>query len=753
MREHAEQYAEQGFALCAIKPGTKQPQGNDWQNNPHTPEWWDENPEHGIGVIHSRSGTCTIDIDDIDSARLALEALGVDMDELLEQGVQIQSREGRAKLLYSAPPDLPQKRHNLNWPCQNSKKHFCVIEFRAGDVQDVLPPSIHPDTGEPYQWQGDWRELPDLPHELFCAWREWTLAKQAMEDACPWRKEKQGTPSKAPRKTYTQGEGVIGAFNKAHDVGSILEANEYRKAGGRWRSPHSESGIPGVVLLPESDPQQVYIHHASDPLSDGHAHDAFSLYCQIEHNGDVTAAVKQAAHDMGIEREEDKEGAAIAERMLSGSKKATVTPIPAPQRREPEEETAPDPGSIPCEMGRVVETWLCDQMHSVKPDATRQAVLSYLCHVTARRYTTPDGQPTTTFFAISDSSVAGLRRMKGVLYSLAARMGERKSLRGTGIPSSGVLYAALLRSPRMYWMTDEYGHIVQMARRQQSGALESAIATLHECYTGGTIFIDPDTARTTQKERDLKDCDIYHPGVTLCALLAHDQLSALGQRSEYGRGTLQQTLTITAGDAIDDHVPELGDPPDNLLDWHKKIGSVPGIPGFDQAPTAPPQMTTVHIDANAEPVFSEARKSMQAYMNTDSRQQWRGMVHGYVQSARRVACALAAWEAPESPVVSREVAEWVCQWATRCLMRVIPRMEVTVTDNDEPDVIQRVQQLLFEAGKPLTSREIVKRCRPFRRLSHDDREAILAQMADDGECIAHKTDRTTKYVAPLQQNQ
>ena len=40
-------------------------------------------------------------------------------------------------------------------------------------VQDVLPPSIHPDTGKPYEWAGagDWRKLPTLPNMVLTLWR------------------------------------------------------------------------------------------------------------------------------------------------------------------------------------------------------------------------------------------------------------------------------------------------------------------------------------------------------------------------------------------------------------------------------------------------------------------------------------------------------------------------------------------------------------------------------------------------------
>ena len=50
-----------------------------------------------------------------------------------------------------------------------------ILEFRCanrdnGSVQDVLPPSIHPDTGTPYRWRGDWRAIPTVPRPLIDLW-------------------------------------------------------------------------------------------------------------------------------------------------------------------------------------------------------------------------------------------------------------------------------------------------------------------------------------------------------------------------------------------------------------------------------------------------------------------------------------------------------------------------------------------------------------------------------------------------------
>ena len=48
----------------------------------------------------------------------------------------------------------------------------------------------------------------------------------------------------------------------------------------------------------------MYSHHGADPLNDGHAHDAFSLYATLEHGGDHRIAVKAAAALLGMTREQ-----------------------------------------------------------------------------------------------------------------------------------------------------------------------------------------------------------------------------------------------------------------------------------------------------------------------------------------------------------------------------------------------------------------------------------------------------------------
>ncbi|ADC62634.1 DUF3987 domain-containing protein [Allochromatium vinosum] len=108
----------------------------------------------------------------------------------------------------------------------------------------------------------------------------------------------------AGKRQGPQTASVIDTFNAAHDVRELLRHHGYiPKRGNRWMHPESTTGMAGVRLLPESDPPRVFSSHGCCPLNDGHAHDAFSVWCILAHGGDTKAAVREAARLLGVEGE------------------------------------------------------------------------------------------------------------------------------------------------------------------------------------------------------------------------------------------------------------------------------------------------------------------------------------------------------------------------------------------------------------------------------------------------------------------
>jgi putative DNA primase/helicase len=176
-------YIEHGLVLVRIPKGgkgpTRSPGWNLLENCITTVAQLATLNGDGVGLAHAFVQpwpTASVDLDDLARAAPRLLENGVDVHALLarEDAVQIVSgRPNRAKLLYRLPDGVGPLPTRQYW----MKDGHAALELRCAaaedgkTMQDVLPPTIHPDTGQPYEWRGDWRRLPVLPPEILAFWR------------------------------------------------------------------------------------------------------------------------------------------------------------------------------------------------------------------------------------------------------------------------------------------------------------------------------------------------------------------------------------------------------------------------------------------------------------------------------------------------------------------------------------------------------------------------------------------------------
>jgi putative DNA primase/helicase len=180
---HASDYVSQGLALVNIAPRTKGPETRGWnkRENVIIDVTAAAKLTNNIGLAHAyclNGPTMALDIDDLPLARVWLNERGIHLDAYFDadDGVQINSgKPGRAKFLFRlAPGTKPLATKQVSDP----ETGRMILEFRCATasgltVQDVLPPSIHPETGKPYQWagKGSWRNIPIIPEPLLTVWR------------------------------------------------------------------------------------------------------------------------------------------------------------------------------------------------------------------------------------------------------------------------------------------------------------------------------------------------------------------------------------------------------------------------------------------------------------------------------------------------------------------------------------------------------------------------------------------------------
>ena len=195
-------YIRHGWSLVPIPANTKGPRTPGWNLRENALKaQGDLPPGYGIGLAHAYSGTMALDIDNWTVTTSLLAEHGIDLQALYEatDAVVIHSgKAGHGKLLYTMPfgAALPSKKIMHGG--------ITAYELRCATVsgvtvQDVLPPSIHPETLQPYQWagHGHWTRMPVIPQPLLDLWngmlvqdKERTIATDGTIDAS-WEEIKQ----------------------------------------------------------------------------------------------------------------------------------------------------------------------------------------------------------------------------------------------------------------------------------------------------------------------------------------------------------------------------------------------------------------------------------------------------------------------------------------------------------------------------------------------------------------------------------
>lgn len=164
--EFAAKYHESGYNVIPLKGGEKRPFLNEWTKFCHSPidpmqldSWIDQWPNANIGIcLGSASNVIGIDFDhDVDGLQEQLQAL------IPPSPVRKVGQKGFTAFY----------RYNGEPPKKWAKDGKMVIELLSTGNQTVLPPSIHPDTHQPYKWLSednlldiDAKDLPRLPEDI-----------------------------------------------------------------------------------------------------------------------------------------------------------------------------------------------------------------------------------------------------------------------------------------------------------------------------------------------------------------------------------------------------------------------------------------------------------------------------------------------------------------------------------------------------------------------------------------------------------
>lgn len=279
-------YIRAGLVLVPIAAGSKAPRRKGWNTRARCWAKPGQVPDRyigNVGLAHAYAGTCALDIDNAALAAPALHAHGINLAALLAapDAVHVRSgREGRDKLLYRLPDGVTLATINRNK--QGEGFELRCASANGSTMQDVLPPSIHPDTGKPYQWAGDWHAIPSAPADLLTAWRGMLGTSPAPRTLPQPTRTRRTLPQAIP-------EGERNATLLSLAAGLVRKGYDAQRVNDRLQRINAERCTPPLG----ADEVDAIAAHATGYGSDGFAMLPHKLLDSAEWN-----ALPPRAHDI-----------------------------------------------------------------------------------------------------------------------------------------------------------------------------------------------------------------------------------------------------------------------------------------------------------------------------------------------------------------------------------------------------------------------------------------------------------------------
>jgi hypothetical protein len=719
------------WRLCKLRPNSKAPMLAEWNSPALTVgdsetaiSIWNDS-KSGMGLVHEASLTGAFDVDSLEWAEYAFAEFGISINELLEGYPRIKGREGRDKIIFSVPECLSTVK--LVWPKQSeSSKPITVFELRGKGGQDVLPPSIHPDTLEPYSWVVSPFEfkdgIPTAPSALLAIWKNWGDFKPQFEAACPWlEKEIVSYPPVTTRHVGRSDSGIIDKFNDAYDVTEILEFNGYKRKGKRWLSPTSSSGIPGVVVFDVDGKKRCFSHHASDPLNDGHAHDAFDLLVILGNAGNFANALESAASSLGIvllpKQVEHFSEIDIEQLKANAKERKNVTKAAISTEFTPNL-------VLPVQKLQELSDWFSGLTDEPTPAISTAGAVAFGSVLTGRMYRSTEANWTALLMAVSGPSGVGKNYIKVGIERALIEAGLNALVAGDFYTHQAAVYSELRVKPCHICISDEFGENFLEARKNNNANKMTVFKSFKKAYSDSDhIYKSESYSKMSGKEIDTTP--IVCPSLTLLGLTTPLQFYSEIKTSHIESGLINRFIVVNINK--NDKIQSVrGDysPSPALIDWMKdvrRIGTIT-LQAFDKTPT----FQVVKFAPEAMRLFDKAKRDQDIFSSRLEGEHMDAMPARWRESSMRLATMLAACLDQKNPTITEELALWAINYVFGYGMQTVSVLQEGVGENDYQTQANAV--LAFIASRNGVQDQELSR--KFRGLKRKDRVEILTHLQE-----------------------
>ena len=269
-------------------------------------------------------------------------------------------------------------------------------------------------------------------------------------------------------------------------------------------------------------------------------------------------------------------------------------------------------------------------------------------------------------------------------------------------------------------------------------------------YLNNTLYLDKDSVGANFGKKDgdgdkhISEYNIYRPSLTMLSLMSSKHIDFVAQRDQYSLGALQRLMIAQGGDSVScerDFDAPFPASIKFIVNEIKKTGS----DFFDIASMNPVQKIAVFDCDNTATLFAYSLTRIKSTCSSDERKDLLGISLGWCGTFKRLCVALSAFNNPSQPIIDEKIVQWTANWIVFHLEKLLERLEINGIDEDV-GINEDVQTVIHESGvHGISSRDIARKNRPFRRLDAIQKLELLTKLQADGRIIEKKDGQAIKY--------
>ena len=534
-----ERLIERGFAAIPIMPGTKRPGFwhagqwlglSNWQRRfrrgaPPEAERtrWAEH-DSGVGIITGPAshGTVAIDIDTDDAAIMAA-ILGV------LSPTPIKKRGAKGETLFYYAPHIQA---STSWSIDGHR----VVDLIGPGRQTVLPPTMHPDTGQPYVWTGSETledvapdQLPELAADI---------VDRISVALAPFGYQATDPPVRA------DGDDEDSPHRQLNDA-ALANLSAWVPALGLYRCHRTKLGFEAVPIW--------------RPSTTGRSPEKRHLNLKI-----VSAGIRDFGADQGYTPLDlvmtalccDLQSAwsFLSERLGFAGNAMIVEPAAAPAEAKPPAAPQPEPlqafTHVPGVVGDIVN-WIVATARRPNRVLALGAAVTIVGTLIGRRVAGPTQSATHLYVIPVGPTGSGKQHRLDATTALMRAGGAHGHIGPSEFISMPAVVNFILRKPLALCLQDEYGAFLKRITSKKASGFEVAISKILRTLWA-TSFSEMATAEWANREMKV----IQSPAISILGLSTSEEFHGALQGESVANGFLNRFLVLNSDLRAADREPE-----------------------------------------------------------------------------------------------------------------------------------------------------------------------------------------------------